>query len=95
MGVVQVAEIDAALELSAQVCPDIAVLDLEPDSPTLAASIARFRAYCPHTKLLALVESEKDRQLAISCGVDVVAFEGVSGEKLSFMIQALSDEYRA
>ena len=87
--VAQAEDIDAALSFLARQCVELVLIKLDTGDRRLLGPVMEMRALCPDTRVVALIEDERDRQVAKASGTDLVVMIGVPVPTLRTQIRAL------
>ncbi len=90
--IVQIAKPEDAWDFVQTICPDITIICASPFSNRLANLISQVKAF-GEWPLLAIVNSEEDRQTAVADGADVVVMEGLPSSKLAMHITTLLQQH--
>ena len=90
--IVQIAQPEDAWDFVQTICPDITIICASPFANSLANLISQLKASC-RRPILAIVNSEEDRQTAVSYGADVVVMEGLPSSKLAMHITTLLQQH--
>lgn len=71
--------------------PVLALVVMEPDGleDVVSTSVAQFKTHWPQTRLVVLVDSEKQHQASTSAGADRVWFKGTLAAQILIEIEAL------
>jgi DNA-binding NarL/FixJ family response regulator len=77
----QAEDTDAALRFLARLCAQLVLIKLDAGDRRLLKPIIEMRALCPDTQVVALIEDERDRQVAQASGADLVMLVGVPAPK--------------
>jgi DNA-binding NarL/FixJ family response regulator len=88
--IVQIARSEDAWDFVQTICPKITIIHASPLTDSLANLISQMRAFC-RRPILAIVNSEEDRQTAVAFGADVVVMEGLPSSKLAVYISSLTE----
>jgi DNA-binding NarL/FixJ family response regulator len=80
---------DAALGFLARQCAELVLIKLDAGDRQLLGPVIEMRALCPDTQVVALIEDERDRQVAEASGTDLVMVVGVPVPVLRARIGAL------
>ena len=75
--VAQAEDADAALRFLARHCAELVLIKLDAGDRRLLGPVLEMRALCPDTQVVALIEDERDRQVAEASGTDLVMMVGV------------------
>ena len=86
--IVQSLGAQSAWNLVQDVNPDITLVYIDYLTQELATFIANLNSTCI-SPILAIVNSEVDRQKIVACGADIVVMEGLPSAKLATHITAL------
>jgi DNA-binding NarL/FixJ family response regulator len=87
--VAQAEDADAALKFLARHCPELVLIKLDAGDRRLLGTALEMRALCPEIQVVALIEDERDRQVAEASGTDLVMMVGVPAPILKARIGAL------
>ena len=87
--VAQAEDTDAALKFLARHCAELVLIKLDAADRHLLGPAIEMRALCPDTQVVALIEDERDRQVAEASGTDLVMMVGVPAPILKARIGAL------
>lgn len=90
--IVRIPQAMDAWEFVQLVNPDITLVNATPLTPEFASIIFQIKQSC-HSPLLAIVDSDADRQTATAQGADVVVTEGLPSVKLAAHITTLLRQY--
>ena len=80
--IVQVAGAQDAWDFTQTLCPNITLIHASPLSSSLTNFVLQMKLFCVQP-IVAIVNSEEDRQTAVSNGADVVFMEGLPSAKLA------------
>lgn len=87
--VAQAEDADAALKFLAWHCAKLVLIKLDAGDRRLLGPVLEMRALCPYTQVVALIEDERDRQVAEASGTDLVMMVGVPAPILKARVEAL------
>ena len=87
--VAQSEDADTALRFLAQHCADLVLIKLDAGDRRLLGPVLEMRALCPDLQVVALIEDERDRQVAVASGTDLVLMVGVPVASLKAQVRAL------
>ena len=87
--VAQSEDADAALGFLAQHCADLVLIKLDAGDRRLLGPVLEMKALCPDAQVIALIEDERDRQVAAASGADLVMIVGVPAASLKAQMRIL------
>lgn len=87
--VAQSEDADTALRFLAQLCADLVLIKLDAGDRRLLGPVLEMRALCPNLQVVVLIEDERDRQVAMASGTDLVLMVGVPVASLKAQVRAL------
>jgi DNA-binding NarL/FixJ family response regulator len=87
--VAQAEDDGAALTFLAQQCAELVLIKLDAGDRRLLGPVLQMRALCPNAQLVALIEDELDRQVAMASGTDLVMMVGVPVPTLKTRLRSL------